>query len=92
MARENDELREAIDSRAVIEQAKGALILRFGLDEDSAFGVLRRWSQESNIKLRTIADSLVNDVCSAQSRTPGDPELAGMLAAKLGGPPDPSDR
>lgn len=56
---ENEQLREALDSRAVIEQAKGALVLRFGIPPERAFAVLRRWSQDRNIKLRTIAEALI---------------------------------
>ncbi len=48
---ENEQLWRAIRSRALIEQAKGALILRYGLDDAAAFAVLRRWSQDSNVKL-----------------------------------------
>ena len=56
---ENEQLREALDSRAVIEQAKGALVLRYGIPPDRAFAVLRRWSQDRNIKLRTIAEAII---------------------------------
>lgn len=50
----------AVDSRrAVINQAMGVLMLRYGVDSDSAFDLLVKQSQESNIKLRDIAESLV---------------------------------
>lgn len=62
LRRENGQLREAIDNRAVIEQAKGALMWRFRLSDEAAFAVLRRWSQSSNVKLHTVADTLVNVV------------------------------
>lgn len=79
LRQENAQLREAIDSRAVIEQAKGALILRYGFDDDAAFAVLRRWSQDSNVKLHTIADILVNTVCRDDPQPPADTELAEWL-------------
>jgi len=85
---ENDQLREAIDSRAVIEQAKGVLILRYGLDEDRAFAVLRRWSQDSNTKLHTIADVLVNTVCRDDPQPPTDPEVARWLEDRVRGFPE----
>jgi putative methionine-R-sulfoxide reductase with GAF domain len=53
------QLREAIDSRAVIEQAKGILMGREGIDAEAAFGRLRSWSQSRNIKLREIARQVV---------------------------------
>jgi hypothetical protein len=79
LARENENLRVAIDSRAVIEQAKGALMLRYGLDQDAAFAVLKRWSQDSNIKLHTIADTLINSVCRDDPPPPDNPDLAHWL-------------
>ena len=52
-------LRIAMKSRAVIEQAKGILMERYKITDDRAFTVLTRTSQESNIKLRELADQLV---------------------------------
>jgi hypothetical protein len=83
LRRENDRLRQTIDSRAVIEQAKGALILRYGLDDGAAFAVLSRWSQNSNVKLHTIADTLINVVCRRTPDRPGDRELAAWLEAQV---------
>ncbi|MBC7303712.1 MAG: ANTAR domain-containing protein [Nocardia sp.] len=59
--------REALDStlpvlleaRVVIEQAKGALMLAYGVSADQAFRVLRWRSQDTNVKLRTIAERVV---------------------------------
>ncbi|MFE5703657.1 PAS and ANTAR domain-containing protein [Rhodococcus koreensis] len=46
-------------SRAVIEQAKGALMLVYGIPADRAFDILTWRSQETNIRLRTLAERLV---------------------------------
>lgn len=55
-----EQLRQAIDSRDMIGQAKGILMHRRGISADEAFDLLRRTSQDLNIKLaelaRTIAD------------------------------------
>jgi hypothetical protein len=51
-----------LDARIVIEQAKGALMLAYGIDADQAFHVLRRRSQETNIKLRRIAELVVAEL------------------------------
>lgn len=84
LRRENDQLREAIGRRPVIEQAKGALILRFGLDGDAAFALLRRWSQTLNIKLHTIAETLVIVVCRDETRSALEPaDLAGWLRQQV---------
>ena len=52
---------EFAESRAVIEQAKGMLVLLYGVDDESAFDMLRRRSQSTNVKLRTLAEQLVFD-------------------------------
>ena len=52
-------LRKAMASRATIEQAKGALMLVYGLDAEAAFSLLSWQSQHSNIKLRDLAERLV---------------------------------
>ena len=58
-AREQEDLRRAIDSRHLIGQAQGILMERFDIDADRAFDVLRRYSQDRNIKLRLIAEQIV---------------------------------
>lgn len=50
---------EITEHRAVIEQAKGMLMLVYGLDEDAAFDLLRWRSQSTNIKLRRLAEVVV---------------------------------
>jgi GAF domain-containing protein len=52
-------MRRAMESRATIEQAKGILMERHKVTADAAFAVLTRASQESNKKLRDIAEHLV---------------------------------
>ena len=49
----------ALESRAVIEQAKGVLIARHGYSDDEAFAELRHRSQAANRKLREVAVDLV---------------------------------
>ena len=59
-AREVDEAMELMSqSRPVIEQAKGALMVTYGLDADDAFLLLRRYSQQVNVKLRDVARAVV---------------------------------
>ncbi len=50
---------EITEHRAVIEQAKGMLMLVYGLDEDAAFDLLKWRSQSSNVKLRRLAEVVV---------------------------------
>jgi GAF domain-containing protein len=52
-------MRIAMDSRAVIEQAKGVLMAQRHVDADQAFDILREASQRYNRKLRDIAQGIV---------------------------------
>ncbi len=54
-----ENLPELVEARAVIEQAKGALMVVYGIDVDRAFDVLIWRSQDLNVKLRVVADELV---------------------------------
>lgn len=56
-----DQLNAALRSRDVIGQAKGILIERFAVSEEQAFAMLVRSSQDTNLKLRDVADWLVGD-------------------------------
>ena len=53
-----ERLRRAIDSRDVIGQAKGILMDRQGISAGEAFDLLRRTSQQLNVKLVEIAETL----------------------------------
>ncbi|MFC5138057.1 GAF and ANTAR domain-containing protein [Actinomycetospora rhizophila] len=59
MTKLTEELRTALESRAVIEQAKGLLMAR-GNSDAEAFALLRRLSQNHNIKLREVAALVVD--------------------------------
>ena len=52
---------EISENRAVIEQAKGMLMLLYGIDEVAAFELLRWRSQNANTKLRSLAVQLVSE-------------------------------
>jgi GAF domain-containing protein len=54
-----ENLQIALESRAVIDQAKGILMERYKLTADQAFQLLARASMRTNRKLRDIADDLV---------------------------------
>jgi transcriptional regulator with GAF, ATPase, and Fis domain len=59
-AREEESLWQAIDARKLIGQAQGILMERFDLDDERAFEVLRRYSQNTNTKLNEVARTLVH--------------------------------
>lgn len=64
-----DAIGNAVESRAAIEQAKGALMLAFGVDAETAFGVLSWQSQLHNVKLRLLAEQFMADIRSRASLT-----------------------
>lgn len=58
-ARKEEGLLRAVDARHLIGLAQGILMERFGLDADQAFSVLRRYSQDNNVKLREVAEHVI---------------------------------
>lgn len=46
-------------ARDTIEQAKGILMLTYGLDPDAAFAMLKWWSRNRNVKVREVAERLI---------------------------------
>jgi hypothetical protein len=55
LQRENDQLRTALATRIVIEQAKGMLAQRLGMQVDDAFECLRREARNRRMKLHVLA-------------------------------------
>jgi aryl carrier-like protein len=70
----------SVESRAVIEQAKGALMLAYGLDSEQAFAMLRWWSRNRNVKVRELAERLV---ALARDGEASDVELRTSLDAAM---------
>ncbi len=58
-AHNEEGLQVAIDARKLIGQAQGILMERFDIDADRAFDFLRRQSQAHNVKLRYVAEWVV---------------------------------
>ncbi len=57
---ERETLNEGLQTRKVIGQAIGMLMERYDIDEDRAFAYLVRASSHANIKLRAVAQELVD--------------------------------
>jgi GAF domain-containing protein len=55
-----EQLQRALDTRILVEQAKGVLAQAGGLDVDEAFSALRRYARDHNLVLRTVAEGVVN--------------------------------
>lgn len=60
LRRENEQLRAALESRIVIEQAKGVLAERLALDVDEAFEVLRLGARNHRLSLRNLCADVVS--------------------------------
>jgi hypothetical protein len=59
-ARDIDEaVRRSAESRGTIEQAKGVLMAALAVDADDAFAMLKKSSQNANVKLRDLAATLL---------------------------------
>ena len=67
-ADQNDQLRSSIVSRAVIDQALGVIMATERCPQDKAFALLRSVSQNTNVKLRDLAATIVTSVSGEPPR------------------------
>ncbi len=65
-----DQLREALATRAVIDQAIGIIMGQHACNSSDAFDVLRNASQQRNTKLREVAAELIETVTGEPPRPP----------------------
>lgn len=59
LRREATDLRQALEDRKIIERAKGVLMKKLKLDEHDAFRRLQKISNERNLKLVDVANTLL---------------------------------
>jgi response regulator NasT len=69
LTRELEEARSELESRKLIERAKGILIRSKGLSEDAAYALLRKTAMNQNRKIAEIAQGLIT---AAGLLGPGD--------------------
>src|SRR6185312_5522365 len=86
---------QAQEHRANIDQAKGALMVAYGLTDEEAFAVLRWHAQHANLKLRDLAAEMMHRMSMHQmAPLPARATLAAVLAAITEQgfviPPDPA--
>src|SRR6202795_5220071 len=67
----NEQLQTALNSRVVIEQAKGKLAERLGVDTDQAFSLLRDRARTSNRRLSDLARAFVDGTEPLTTPGPG---------------------
>jgi GAF domain-containing protein len=73
-----EQLHAALDSRIVIEQAKGTIANALSIDMDEAFGVLRSHARNNNLTIRFVAEEISNRRLSVQR---GASEIAFLPAS-----------
>ncbi len=54
-----DQLQQALDRRVLIEQAKGVLIARMGVEADQAFALIRREARSRNRRVTGVAGDVI---------------------------------
>ena len=55
----SEQLQEALESRVVIEQAKGITAEQNAVPLDQAFQLMRRHARNNNASLRTVAEAII---------------------------------
>ena len=74
LEQENSQLREALASRIVIEQAKGVLAERHRRGLDEAFELLRHTARSNRVRIHTLAAAVI-----AARRVPGALDVDGQM-------------
>ncbi|WP_325097513.1 ANTAR domain-containing protein [Nocardia gipuzkoensis] len=77
-------------TRAVIEQAKGMVMLLYGIGDERAFALLRSCSQNTDVHVHALAQRIVTELPGSSGQ-----QTVGQLRAELDrimlGPPPPRD-
>jgi GAF domain-containing protein len=55
----SEQLQEALDSRVIIEQAKGITAQQHSITLDQAYQLMRRYARSNNASLRVVAEAIV---------------------------------
>jgi AmiR/NasT family two-component response regulator len=69
------QLEHALESRIAIEQAKGIIAERYGLDLEDAFAIIRRAARTHRVKIRDLASCI-------RPRAPLPREIEAVLHSK----------
>lgn len=80
----NSTLRRAVTQRALVEQAKGILILLYRIDAEQAFDVLRGWAAETDSTVVTVARTLVHAVCMEDNTREWDQQVRAHVEGAVG--------
>jgi ribosomal protein S28E/S33 len=86
----NQAIVASAEHRATIEQAKGSLMLAYGLDADQAFAMLQWWSSSRNVKIRDLANRLIDAARTGEASDTGIRNRFDVLLHDISGPPEPA--
>ncbi len=89
---EVDGLKRALESRTVISAAVGMVMLAMPASEATAFRVLAYISQNTNTKMRALAESICRHVASGDGLPPEVADLLGQAIHRPGSAPAGSVR
>ncbi|MDX2595099.1 MULTISPECIES: ANTAR domain-containing protein [Streptomyces] len=89
---EIEQLRHAIDSRPVIDQARGILMAAHGCGPERAWDILREASQRSNTKLREVAAAVTASTAPEGPVPPEELRTALRAAVARHAPPSGGER
>lgn len=67
-------LQVALESRHLIGMAQGVLAVRYGISYERAFDTLHRYSNQNNVKLRTVAQLVVDLQALPGGEEPAEPD------------------
>lgn len=59
LKKEVEDLKEALETRKLVERAKGILMKKCNISEEEAFRLLQKYSQDENVKIKEIAKSII---------------------------------
>ncbi len=69
----NDQLNNALNTRVVIEQAKGMVAERESLDMEASFARLRLYARNHNLRLADVGEAVISGALGASALDhPGD--------------------
>lgn len=78
LVEENRQLREALESRATIERAKGVLMALHDCSEQEAFKILADTARRRHRKVRRVAEEFLLTLAAEAATRPRDPQPAAV--------------
>ena len=68
---------------ALVEQAKGVLIFRYGIGAEAAYSLVELWAAETDVTVEDVAQAVIHEICQGDHSRPSDPALVRWLEERL---------